>query len=158
MASRSAVPASISAFLSGRRIAVAGVSRSGTQPANAIYRRFKSAGYDVVAINPRAREVEGAPCYENVLAVPGALDGVVIVTAPEQAADVVRHCAVRGVRRVWFHRSVDGGSVSAEALAACKASDITAIVGGCPLMFCPPVDMAHRCMKWLFQLTGRVPR
>jgi hypothetical protein len=32
------------------------------------------------------------------------------------------------------------------------------IVGGCPLMFCDPVDVGHRCMRWWLQRQGRVPK
>jgi len=31
-------------------------------------------------------------------------------------------------------------------------------VGGCPLMYCEPVDFAHRCMCALLRWRGRVPR
>jgi hypothetical protein len=62
------------------------------------------------------------------------------------------------VRQVWFHRSFGTGSVSAEAVAVCRAHGIEPIVGGCPLMFCEPVDVGHRCMRWWLQWRGRVPR
>jgi uncharacterized protein len=55
----SKVPAPVDEFLRGRRLAVAGVSRDTTQPANAIYRKLRDSGYDVFAINPNATEVEG---------------------------------------------------------------------------------------------------
>jgi hypothetical protein len=50
------------------------------------------------------------------------------------------------------------GSVSEAAVKECAARGIEAIVGGCPLMFCEPVDLGHKCMKWWFQRQGRVPR
>jgi len=151
-------PASVAAFLAARRIAVAGVSRGGQLPANAIYRRLKETGHDVVAVNPKAAEVEGAPCYADLASVPGELDAVMIATHPDAALTVVRQCAERGVRRVWFHRSFGEGSASAEAVRECEARGIEAIVGGCPLMFCGRVDAFHRCMRWWLQRGGRVPR
>jgi predicted CoA-binding protein len=135
-------PEAIDQFLSGRRFAVAGVSRTAGQPANAVFRKLKLAGYDVVPVNPQASEVEGVPCYSSITAVPHALDGVVIATAPAAADEVVRQCADHGVRRVWFHRSFGTGSVSDEAVRTCHARGITPITGGCPLMFCEPVDLA----------------
>lgn len=153
----SKTPASVAAFLRGRRLAVAGVSRDSNQPANAIFRKLKAAGYDVVPINPKATTLEGATCFADVASVPGPLDGVVIVTAPGAALDVVRQCAARGVPRVWFHRSFGEGSVSDEAVRECAAKGIEAIVGGCPMMFCEPVDFPHKCMKWWLQHQDRVP-
>lgn len=151
-------PSAIATFLSGRRIAVAGVSRSGKQPANAIYRRLRDCGYEVVPLNPKTTEVEGAACHPDLRSVPGALDGVVFAAPPAAAPEVVRQCAERGVRRVWFHRSFGEGSVSEEALAECRALGVEAIVGGCPLMFCGRVDVFHGCMRWWLQRRGRVPR
>jgi predicted CoA-binding protein len=151
------VPESVATFLRGRRLAVAGVSRDPHQPANAIFRKLKGAGYEVFPINPRATTVEGTACYADLAAVPVPLDGVVIVTAPGAALDIVRQCATRGVPRVWFHRSFGDGSVSDEAVRECAAKGIDAIVGGCPMMFCAPVDFGHKCMKWWLQHQDRVP-
>jgi hypothetical protein len=152
------IPAPIAEFLTGERLAVAGVSRSGRLPANAIFRRLRDVGYQVSPINPTTDEVEGVPCYPDVLALPEAPDGVVIATHPDVAAGVVEQCAQRGVRQVWFHRSFGDGSVSDEAIRACERLGIDPIVGGCPLMFCGKVDLAHRCMRWWLQRKGRVPR
>jgi len=151
------VPESIKAFLGGTRIAVAGVSRTASQPANAIYRRLKDSGYDVFAVNPKTTVVEGAASYPSLEKVPGPVDGVVIATHPKVAAGVVEQCADCGISRVWFHRSFGGGSVSDEALHACDARGIEPIVGGCPLMFCEPIDIGHKCMRWWLQRRGRVP-
>lgn len=152
------VPAAIAEFLSGRRIAVAGVSRQPSQAANAIFRKLLRSGYDVFPVNPNAGQVEGVLSYPDVGAIPGALDGVLVATHPNVAAEVVRQCAARGVRQVWFHRSIGAGSVSAEALRECEHLGIRCIVGGCPMMYCEPVDVAHRCMRWWFGLRGRIPR
>ena len=152
------VPDRIQAFLGGSRIAVAGVSRDGRQPANAILRKLRDSGYEVVPINPNAEELEGARCFPDLSSVPGALDGVVIATHPDVSPSIVEQCAVAGVDRVWFHRSFGEGSVSEEAIGRCEESGIEPIVGGCPLMFCEPVDLAHRCMRWWLQRGGSVPR
>jgi predicted CoA-binding protein len=53
------VPESVSEFLTGKRFAVAGVSRSGKQPANAIFKKLRDSGYEVVPVNPKAVEIEG---------------------------------------------------------------------------------------------------
>ncbi len=31
---------------------------------------------------------------------------------------------------------------------------IAVIPGGCPMMFCPPVDFGHQCMRGLLRATG----
>lgn len=151
------LPAAVAAFLAGKRFAVAGVSRSGDQPANAIFRRLRDSGYEVVPINPNATALEGTPCYPDLASVPGNVDGLMVVTHPSVAADLVRQAAARGIRQIWFHRSFGAGSVSDEALQACAELGIRPIAGGCPLMYCAPVDVAHRCFRWWLARSGRVP-
>ena len=150
-------PESVAAFLRGQRFAVAGVSRQSGQAANAVFRKLRSVGYEVFPVNPKASEVEGTACYSEVGAVPGQLDGVVIATAPDVSAQIVRQCSDHGVRQVWLHRSFGNGSVSEEAIRECDTRGIECIVGGCPLMFCEPIDVGHRCMRWWLQRQRRVP-
>jgi predicted CoA-binding protein len=151
------MPSNVAQFLSGKRFAVAGVSRQPHQAANAIFRKLRSSGFEVFPVNPNAMEIENEHCYPELAAIPGSLDGVVIATHPRDALDIVGQCGDQGVRRVWFHRSFGEGSVSDEAVRGCNARGIQCIVGGCPLMYCEPVDLPHRCMRWLLRLGGRVP-
>ncbi len=152
------VPDLVREFLGQRRIAVAGVSRGSTSAANAVYRKLRTSGYEVFPVNPKASEVEGVKCYRELKDIPDPLDGVVVATHPDASVQVVRQAADLGVRRVWFHRSVGGGSVSAPAVEECRARGIQAIVGGCPLMYCDPVDGWHRCMRSWLSWRGRLPK
>ena len=151
------VPPAVAAFLAGKRFAVAGVSRSGKQPANAVFRKLRDCGFEVVPINPHADELEGAVCYPDLTRVPGVIDGLVIITHPAIAAGLVRQAGARGISQIWFHRSFGEGSVSEAALQVCTEFGIHPIVGGCPLMYCQPVDLAHRCFRWWLAGKGRVP-
>ena len=145
-------------FLAQPRIAVAGVSRDSKQPANLIYRRLRDAGHEVFAVNPNAEEVEGDTCYAAVTEIPDGVDGVVVVTPPEASAAVVEDCALSGVPRVWLHRGIGPGSLSADAVEACHAHGIAVIPGGCPNMFGATSDPGHRGMLHVLQVTGKVPR
>jgi uncharacterized protein len=150
-------PESVAAFLSGKRIAVAGVSRTGESAGNPVLQKLRKSGYDAVPVNPNAAEIDGAPCYPDLASIPGALDGVVIATHPKMSAEIVRQAAARGVTTVWFHRSFGQGSVSDEAVRECERLGLTAVVGGCPLMYCEPIDFPHRCMRAILRWRGRVP-
>ena len=145
-------------FLAQRRIAVAGVSRSPAQAANLIYRTLRAGNYEVFAVNPNADEVEGDTCYRDLKSIPGGVEAVVIATQPEAAETVVRDCAEEGISRVWMHRSFGKGSVSEDAADLCRDSGITVIAGGCPLMFLPGADFGHKCMRWVLNLTGGLPK
>lgn len=152
------VPALIADFLSGKRIAIAGVSRGKLSAANAVFCKLRNSGYEVFPVNPNASEVEGATCYPDLASIPGELDGLVIATHPNVAQQVVQQAAARNVRRIWFHRSFGQGSVSTAATEECARAGIPCIVGGCPLMYCQPVDFAHRCMCAWLRWIGKVPR
>ncbi len=151
-------PPSIARFLQGNRIAVAGVSRHRGAAANSIFKKLGACGYTVFPVNPNAETINGVPCYPDIASVPGPIDGVVIATHPSVSALVVQQCKEHGVTHVWFHRSFGGGSVSEEAVQACERLGLEFIVGGCPLMFCEPVDAGHKCMRWWLQRSGRVPK
>lgn len=151
------LPASVSAFLAGGRVVVAGVSRDSAQPANAVFRKLRSAGYDVVPVNPRADTVEGVRSFAALADVTGDVHGVVVVTPPAAAEAVVRACVDRGISHVWLHRSFGAGSVSSRAVERANAAGMTCVIGGCPLMFVDPVDVGHRCMRWWLGRRGRLP-
>jgi predicted CoA-binding protein len=151
------LPDEVAKFLSGKRFAVAGVSRQPGQAANAVLRKLRDSGREVFAVNPNAAQIEGMRCYPDLAALPGPIDGLVIATHPRHAADLVRQCAAHGVGRVWLHRSFGEGSVSEEAVREAAARNIACIAGGCPLMYCEPVDIAHRCMRWWLKRGGRIP-
>jgi predicted CoA-binding protein len=145
-------------FLAHERIAVAGVSRNTNEAANLIYRKLRDSGYEVFALNPRATKVEGDDCYPDLAAISGGVDAVVVATHPEVTPQVVRQCIDLGVGHVWMHRSFGPGSVADEAVELCEQNGIRVIPGGCPMMFLSPVDLGHRCMRWLLSLTGKLPR
>ena len=144
-------------FLAHRRIAVAGVSRDPRGTANAICRSLRHAGYEVFAVNPNADEIEGERCYRSLAAIPGGVEGVVVVTHPSAAAGVVRECAALGIARVWLHHGPGPTRASPEAIAECERAGIALIEGGCPLMFLEHADLGHRCMRWFFGVTGKLP-
>jgi acyl-CoA synthetase (NDP forming) len=147
-------------FLALPRIAVVGVSRSGDQPANLIYRKLAAGGTSgrrVFAVNARATSVEGTICYPSVRAIPGGIDGAVIVTPAAASAAAVEDCAAAGARQVWLHRSFGEGSVSGAAIERGRALGLVVIPGACPMMFCEPVDFGHRCMRAVSGLLGGMP-
>jgi predicted CoA-binding protein len=146
-------------FLSKKRIAVTGVSRTpGSHGSNVVYRRLRERGYEVFAVNPNASVVEGDPSYHDLRAIPGGVDAVVIGTRPELAEETMRECAELGIQHVWMHRGPGAGSVSAAAAAYGRERGIAVIDGGCPCMFEPTADRGHKVMRALFTLTGAVPR
>ena len=148
-----------SEFLAYKRVAVTGVSRTpGNHGSNVVYKRLRERGYQVFAVNPNANEVEGDPAYHDLRSIPDGVAAVVIGTRPERAEETMRECAELGIKHVWMHRGPGGGSVSEAATAYGRERGITVIDGGCPCMFGATADPGHKTMRFLFTMTGNVPR
>ena len=147
-----------SEFLATKRIAITGVSRNPEgHGGNVVYQRLRERGYEVFAVNPNADEIGGDKCYHDLRSIPGGVGAVVIGTKPETAEATMRECADLGIKHVWMHRSIGAGSVSPAAAAYGRQHGINVIPGGCPLMFEPVSDRAHKAMRFVFTLTGAVP-
>lgn len=145
-------------FLALKTIAVAGVSSTKKDAANYIFEKLQKSGYNVFAINPRVTEIDGYPCYPNLSALPEKPEGVVIGTSPKVTMKIVQECAAQDIKHVWIHKSMDNGSYSEEAEKFCKENGIRLIPGGCPMMFCKPVDFPHKCIKWVLGTLGKLPK
>ena len=146
-------------FLSKKRVAVTGVSRT-TQGhgSNVVYQRLRQRGYQVFPVNPNATTVEGDRCYRDLTSIPGGVDWVVIGTRPQTAEETMRECADLGIHRVWMHRAFGEGSVSEAATDFGRRHGITVIDGGCPCMYEPTADPGHKAMRLVCTLTGKLPR
>ncbi|MFN0280859.1 MAG: CoA-binding protein [Kineosporiaceae bacterium] len=146
-------------FLSARRIAVTGVSHAPQgHGSNAVYQRLRARGYEVFAVNPNATTVEGDPCWADLADIPGGVEAVVIGTRPERAEDTVRRCIELGIGMVWMHRAFGAGSVSEAATKLGRDAGLLVVDGGCPLMFDPCADGAHKVMRFVLTRTGKVPK
>lgn len=149
------------AFLANKRIAVTGVSRNPKgHGSNAVYQRLRQRGYEVFAVNPNAKTVEGDPCYPNLRSIPGGVEAVVIATNPERAGATMAECGELGIRHVWMHRGPGAGSVDPDAAAYGRSIGIEVIDGGCPCMFAETADVGHKVMKFFLgrNIPKRIPR
>ena len=148
-----------SEFLANKRVAVTGVSREAKgHGSNVVYQRLRERGYEVFAVNPNADVVESDPAYRDLRSIPGGVDAVVIGTRPEIAEETMRECAELGIKHVWMHRGPGAGSVSKAATDYGRERGIAVIDGGCPCMFDPTADLGHKAMRFVFTLTGTVPK
>jgi uncharacterized protein len=146
-----------SEFLAHKRVAVTGVSRDPkSHGSNTVYKRLRERGYDVFAVNPNAKEVEGDRSYKDLRSIPGGVEAVVIGTRPERAENTLHECADLGIKHVWMHWGAGGSSVSDAATAYGREHGITVIDGGCPLMFGPTADFGHKVLRRV--LSGHVPK
>jgi uncharacterized protein len=147
--------ADIEHFLSHKRFAFVGVSRQANDFSRAVFREFRSRGFDPVPVHPQAAEVEGRPCYARVQDIDPPVESAFLMTPPAATGAVVRACAAAGVRHVWMHRGAGRGSVSQEAVDFCRDQGLSVIPGACPMMFLPGAAWFHRLHRWLLRPGGR---
>ncbi len=148
-------------FLTQKRIAVVGVSDKRETGCNLAYQRFKDAGYEVFAVNPRIASFQGDACYPDLKSIPSKPDAVFILASPKVTDQVVNQCVDLGIKHVWMHCMMGTKpglvpsmtSVSHSAVDVCKAHGIAVIPGSCPNQYLNP-DGGHKLMRGLWKLFG----
>lgn len=151
----------VQSFLAQKRIAVVGVSDRRETGCNGAYRRFKDAGYQVYAVNPRIDTFEGETCYPDLKAIPEKPDGVFILANPGVTDSIVDQAVDLGVKHVWMHcmmgtkPGLASGmtSVSQAAVQKCYENGIEVIPGTCPNQFLNP-DFGHSMMRVFWRTFG----
>lgn len=148
-------------FLAQKKIAVVGVSDKRETGCNLAYTKFKEAGYQVYAVNPRITTYDGKTCYPDLKSIPEKLDAVFMLTNPKVTDQVVQQCVDLGIKHVWMHcmmgtkpgLAANMTSVSQPAVEICKANGIAVIPGSCPNQYLNP-DGGHKFMRGLWKLFG----
>jgi uncharacterized protein len=144
----------IDAFVSGKTLAMVGISAGGKGFGNAAYKELKARGYRVLPVHPAADSVQGDRCWRSLSDLPEKVERLLVMVEPARAEAVVREAAAAGVRQVWLQQ----GASSPAALEFCKANGMTAIDGHCILMFAEPVASFHKFHRWIWQIIGKAPK
>ncbi len=139
-------------FVDGKRIALVGASRSPNKFGNAAFKELKGRGYEVLLIHPEARELEGAPCYPNLAALPEHVDGLLLSVPPDQSEKLLREAAALGIHNVWLQQ----GAETPEALALGQELGLNVVSGKCILMYAPPVRSFHWWHRTFCRVTGQL--
>ena len=139
-------------FINCKRIAIAGASRSGNKFGNAAHKELKTRGCEVFLIHPEANEIDGEPCYPNLAALHGKVDGVLVSLPASQAGTVLREAAGIGLRNVWLQQ----GAETDELLALGRDLELDLVSGKCILMYAQPVQGFHRWHRVFAKLTRQL--
>ena len=117
-------------MLNAETYAVVGASRDPAKYGFLVYKAVKAAGKTVWPVNPSAAEVDGAPCFHALDALPGVPEVAVLIVPPAVTEFVVAECARLGIKNIWMQP----GAESEAAVAACHAQSIAVVSGGPCLM------------------------
>lgn len=142
----------IQEFVDGKRIALAGASRAPNKFGNAAYKELKSRGYEVFLLHPEAKEIDGAPCYPSLAALPDKVDGMVISVPPANSEKLLREAAAAGLHNVWLQ----AGAETPELIALGQDLGLNLVSGKCILMYAPPVKSFHWWHRAFCRVTGQL--
>jgi predicted CoA-binding protein len=82
--------------------AVVGANQNPDKYGNMIYKRLKSRGYEVYAINSLYATVEGDQCYKDLASLPKLPEVINMVVSPKRAKPIVEEASKLGVQYIWF--------------------------------------------------------
>jgi acetyltransferase len=88
-----------------RSIAVVGVSEDENKIASLWLKSLISRGFkgELYAVNPKGGEVFGRRIWPSLSAIPGSVDLVIVCTPRSTVLDLLRECADKRVRAVYFY-------------------------------------------------------
>lgn len=139
-------------FIEGERIAVVGMSRSGSKFGNMAAKELKGRGYQVFPVHPQAQEIGGARCYPNLAALQGQVDGVWVCVPSQQAEEVLHAAAQAGMKNVWLQQ----GAETPELKMLGERLGLNLVSGKCILMYAQPVRSFHAWHRGLVKLFGKL--
>ncbi|MGE3170991.1 MAG: CoA-binding protein [Planctomycetota bacterium] len=108
----------IGAFLEQGSFAVVGASADRSKYGNKVLRCYRQHGLPVVAVNPKAAEVEGVVAYPSLRQVPSGIAAASVVAPPQAAAQIVEDAVAHGIGWLWFQPGAEDPAASAVARAA----------------------------------------
>jgi uncharacterized protein len=144
----------IEAFVSHKKLALVGLSRSGRKFSNNIYRDLTGKGYRIYPINPSGTEGgAGVQLYRNFRELPEPVAAALFMTPRSQTLKAVQGAVEEGVSMVWIQQGAD----SQEVVNWCREKKVPFVSGHCILMFAEPVALFHRVHRGLLRLVGKLP-
>jgi predicted CoA-binding protein len=105
-------------MVDGKRIAVVGLSDDPSRPSYDVAQYLRSAGKEILPVNPNHKTVMGLTCYPSLAAVPGPIDVVDVFRRPEFCAEVARDAVAAGAKGLWLQsgvRSDEAGEIARRA-------------------------------------------
>jgi hypothetical protein len=146
--------ARIQDFISGKRIALVGASRSNEKNkfGNMAATELKRRGYEVYLVHPQADTINGEAAYHNLSALHGRVDGVLVILPAAKSTPVLQEAAALGIRNVWIQQ----GGESPDLIELGKELKLNMVTHKCILMYAQPVRSFHTIHRFIARVTGQL--
>ena len=112
-----------------RVIAVVGLSGKRYRPSYGVSEYMQKAGYRIIPVNPREKEVLGEKAYPDLDSVPGPIDIVNIFRRSEFVPEIVEAAIRKGARVVWMQEGV----IHEDAARRAEAAGLVVVMDRCIL-------------------------
>ncbi len=142
----------INQFVSSKRIAIVGMSRSGKKFGNMAAKELKVKGYELFPVHPTAPEIDGMSCYPNLQSLSGKVDAVWISIPPTQVSPVLEEAAQMGLKNIWLQQ----GAWSAEVQQTIDRLQLPVVTKKCIMMYAPPVKSVHKFHRTIVGIFGKL--
>ena len=139
-------------FISSKRIAVVGMSRSGKKFGNMASKELRAKGYEIFPVHPEAHEIDGLACYPDLKSLGGKVEAVWISVPPAKVPAVLEEAAQIGLKNIWLQQ----GAWSNEVQETIDQLKLPVVSRKCILMYAPPVKSAHKFHRIIVGIFGKL--
>ena len=98
-----------------RSVAVVGLSPDPNRPSHKVASYLAQHGYEIIPVNPDAREILGRPSYPDLQSLPQSVEIVDIFRRSEEVMPIVDEAIKIGAKAVWMQEGVINEAAAARA-------------------------------------------
>ena len=109
-------------FLSLKKVAVIGISRSESKAAHFVPKYLSENGFDIIPVNPNSNEILSKKCYKEITEVEGDIDIVDVFRPSKDVLPFVRDAIKKNPKVIWLQEGIH--NEEAENLAREHGIDI----------------------------------
>jgi uncharacterized protein len=108
-------------------IAIVGLSNNELRASYFVGYYLKRHGYQVIPVNPRAKEILGEQSYPSLLEVPEKVDIVNVFRAPDALPEIAEQAVQIGAGSLWCQFGV----INEEGAQTAENGDVTVVMDRC---------------------------
>ena len=98
-----------------RTVAVVGASPDPERPSHIVASYLGEHGYDVIPVNPQAKQILGETCYPDLSSIPESVEVVDIFRRSEEVMPIVDEAIKIGAKAVWMQEGVTNEEAASKA-------------------------------------------
>jgi len=98
--------AEIKNFLTLKKVAVIGMSRTESKAAHFVPKYLSENGFDIIPINPNSNEILNRKCYKEITELDGEIDIVDVFRPSEDVLPFVKEAIKKNPKVIWLQEGI----------------------------------------------------